>query len=191
VVKEVARLLEGVGGKETPLIPVNNFTADLGIKDILFKDEGQRLGIQSFKGPGASYAVFKTMCKLLGTESTSYENLGQLRDAFNAKFGPTTFITATDGNHGRATAWAAKQVGQKCIVYMPKGTQLARVTHIEALGSEVIVTDVNYDDTVELSMKVAKEKNATIILDIAYDGYEEIPTWVCQGYCLLAEESCN
>jgi len=131
------------------------------------------------------------MCKHLEKESTDFENLGQLRDAYNAKYGQTTFITATDGNHGRATAWAAKQVGQKFIVYMPKGTQLARVTHIEDLDAEVIVTEVNYDDTVELAMQVAKERNGTIILDIAYDGYEEIPTWVCQGYCLLAEESCN
>jgi diaminopropionate ammonia-lyase len=74
---------------------------------------------------------------------------------------------------------------------MPKGTQQARVTHIEDLGAEVIVTDLNYDDSVELAMKVAKERNGTIILDIAYEGYEEIPTWVCQGYCLLAEEACN
>jgi len=114
----------------TPLLSLDNMTKDLGIKNIFFKDEGKRLGIQSFKGPGATYSLVKTMCKHLKKESTDFTDLNELRDAYMTAFGETTFITATDGNHGRATAWAAKQVGQKCIVYMPKGTQIARVTHI-------------------------------------------------------------
>jgi diaminopropionate ammonia-lyase len=53
------------------------------------------------------------------------------------------------------------------------------VTHIEDLGAEVIVTEVNYDDTVALAVQVAEERKGTIILDLAYEGYEEIPTSVC------------
>ena len=74
---------------------------------------------------------------------------------------------------------------------MPKGTQVARVTHIEDLGAEVIVTEVNYDDTVAMAVQVAEERKGTIILDLAYEGYEEIPTSVCQGYTLLAMEACD
>ena len=119
------------------------------------------------------------MAKQLEKETTEFKTLAEIGEAYTAKFGETTFITATDGNHGRATAWAAKQVNQKCIVYMPKGTQAARVTHIEDLGAEVIVTEVNYDDTVAMAVQVAEERKGTIILDLAYEGYEEIPTSVC------------
>ena len=47
---------------------------------------------------------------------------------------PMTFATTTDGNHGRGVAWAAKQVGQHAVVYMPKGSAQERVDHILALG---------------------------------------------------------
>ena len=32
------------------------------------------------------------------------------------EFGQATFFTATDGNHGRGVAWAAKRLGQKAVV---------------------------------------------------------------------------
>ena len=34
--------------------------------------------------------------------------------------GTFTFVTATDGNHGRGVAWAAQHLGQKAVIYMPK-----------------------------------------------------------------------
>ena len=74
---------------------------------------------------------------------------------------------------------------------MPKGTQEARIEHIEKLGARVEVTSVNYDDTVEIAFTWAKENKFTVVQDTAFDDYTEIPTWICQGYCLLAEEACN
>lgn len=67
-----------------------------------------------------------------------------------------TFATTTDGNHGRGVAWAARALGQKAVVYMPKGSAQERVNHITGLGAECIVTDMNYDDTVRLTMENAK-----------------------------------
>ncbi len=45
------------------------------------------------------------------------------------KVGETTFITATDGNHGRGIAWTANRIGQKSIVYMPKGSAKERLIY--------------------------------------------------------------
>jgi diaminopropionate ammonia-lyase len=78
VVKEVQRLLEGVGNKETPLVSLEPLTKELGIKNIFFKDEGKRLGIQSFKGPGGTFALINTMCKHLGKTSKDFTNLNDL-----------------------------------------------------------------------------------------------------------------
>ncbi|WP_249646252.1 pyridoxal-phosphate dependent enzyme, partial [Lysinibacillus sp. D3C2_S12] len=51
------------------------------------------------------------------------------------KLGEITFITATDGNHGRGIAWTAKKLEQKSVVYMPKGSSEERLQHIKNLGS--------------------------------------------------------
>jgi len=46
---------------------------------------------------------------------------------------------------------------------MPKGTQEARIEHIEKLGARVEVTSVNYDDTVEIAFTWAKENKFTVV----------------------------
>lgn len=100
-----------------------------------------------------------------------------------------TFATTTDGNHGRGVAWAAQQLGQNAVIYMPKGSARERVDHIRNLGAECIVTDMNYDDTVRLTMKTAKERGWEIVQDTAWEGYTKIPTWIMQGYSTLADEA--
>ncbi|EPZ58929.1 pyridoxal-phosphate dependent enzyme family protein [[Clostridium] sordellii ATCC 9714] len=47
------------------------------------------------------------------------------------KLGDITFVTATDGNHGRGIAWAANQIGQKSVVFMPKGSSEIRLNNIK------------------------------------------------------------
>ena len=72
---------------------------------------------------------------------------------------------------------------------MPKGSAQERVDHILALGAECIVTDMNYDDTVRLTMKMAEERGWYIVQDTAWEGYTKIPTWIMQGYATLADEA--
>ena len=36
--------------------------------------------------------------------------------------GATTVVTASTGNHGAASAWAATQLGMRAIVYAPEGS---------------------------------------------------------------------
>ncbi len=38
-----------------------------------------------------------------------------------------TFCTATDGNHGRAVAWAGRKLGVNAVVYVPSNTVPARI----------------------------------------------------------------
>ena len=52
------------------------------------------------------------------------------------KLGDLTFISATDGNHGRGVAWTANQLKQKCVIYMPKGSAKERLDNIRAEGAE-------------------------------------------------------
>ena len=104
------------------------------------------------------------------------------------KLGDLTFITATDGNHGRGVAWMAKHLQQKSVVYMPKGSSQMRLKAIQAEGANASITDLNYDDAVRLANKKAKENNWIMVQDTAWKGYEKIPLWIMQGYSTIMSE---
>ena len=66
---------------------------------------------------------------------------------------------------------------------MPKGTTQTRLLNIQKEGAQVDITDMNYDDCVRLAAKEAAETpRGVVVQDTAWDGYEEIPAWIMQGY---------
>src|SRR5439155_19821063 len=50
---------------------------------------------------------------------------------------PTVVVTASTGNHGAATAWAAKRTGARAIVFVPQLASAAKVALIQAQGAEL------------------------------------------------------
>ena len=110
-------------------------------------------------------------------------------DTIRSKLGLVTFVTATDGNHGRGIAWTANRLQQKSVVYMPKGSAPERLKNILALGSEASITDLSYDDAVRLAKNNAAMNGWAVVQDTDWDGYTEIPTWIMQGYTTMAYEA--
>ena len=110
-------------------------------------------------------------------------------DAVKEKLGELTFISATDGNHGRGVAWTANQLKQKSIILMPKGSSKERIENIQKEGADASITDLNYDDAVRLADRMARENGYVMVQDTAWDGYEDIPTWIMQGYMTMAYEA--
>lgn len=174
--------------KKTPFVDLKNFAEKAGVKNILVKDESYRFGLNAFKVLGGSYAIGKVIAEKLGMDikDLTFEKLTskEVKD----KIGDVTFITATDGNHGRGVAWSANQLNQKSIVYMPRGSAEERVKNIEKEGAIVKVLDLNYDECVREANKLAEEKGYIMVQDTAWDGYEDIPKWIMQGYMTLAWE---
>lgn len=175
--------------KVTPLHSLSELANELGVSNIWLKDESYRFGLNAFKSLGGSYAVGKYIAKKLNMDisNLSFEMLNSKN--IKEKLGDLTFVTATDGNHGRGIAWFANQIGQKSVVFMPKGSSEIRLNNIRKEGAEASITDLNYDDAVRLATKYADENNGVIIQDTAWDGYEEIPTWIMQGYVTLIDEA--
>ncbi|MBL4903120.1 MAG: diaminopropionate ammonia-lyase [Desulfocapsa sp.] len=173
----------------TPLVSLPNLAEYLGIDKLFVKDESSRFGLNAFKVLGASYAIGRYLAEKLDKDISdiSYEELRSV--TVRKQLGDITFATATDGNHGRAVAWAAKQLKQKAVVYMPKGSDPVRLKNIQDLGAQASITDLNYDDAVRLAEKKAKENNWVVVQDTAWAGYEAIPTWIMQGYATLAVEA--
>ena len=174
----------------TPLVSLKNLAKYLGVKNIFVKDESFRFGLNAFKVLGGSYAIGRYMAKNLHKDisDVTYDVLTSTKLS-NDK-GQATFYSATDGNHGRGVAWAASKLGQKCIIHMPKGTTQTRLENIRKLGATADITDLNYDDCVRLANKESKEDEfGVIIQDTAWPKYEEIPTWIMQGYETLSVEA--
>lgn len=173
------------GYKETPLVSLDALAKNLGVKSIYVKDESYRFGLNAFKVLGGSYALGKVLANKLGL-TISEINFSRVADLLEK---PVTFTTATAGNHGTGVAWASREMGQKAVVYMPKGAAQSSVKRIQNLGAECVVTDCNYDDTVRLASRMAEENSWILVQDTAWDGYEEIPTWISQGYMTMAAEA--
>ncbi|AJD25613.1 diaminopropionate ammonia-lyase [Clostridium botulinum] len=174
---------------KTPLVNLDNLAKHLGVAGVYVKDESYRFGLNAFKVLGGSFSMGKYLAKKLGKDISelSYAKLNS-EDA-RKKLGDITFITATDGNHGRGVAWTATQLNQKSIVYMPKGSSLTRLENIRKEGAKASITEFNYDDAVRLAASEARENGWVMVQDTAWEGYEEIPTWIMQGYGTMASEA--
>lgn len=171
----------------TPLVELNHLASHMGVAKIWVKDESHRFGLNAFKVLGAAYAVGKLLAEKLNV-SIDEISFDELKEQAEEKLGQITFVTATDGNHGRAVAWAAKQLGQRAVVYMPKGSSIERLNAILEMGAQGSITDMNYDDAVRLAARNAENNGWQLIQDTAWEGYEDIPKWIMQGYATMADE---
>ena len=173
-----------------PLQNLSSLAKYLGVKNIFCKDESYRFGLNAFKVLGGSYAMGRYIAKELGRDISELPYNVLSSDKLREEFGQATFFPATDGNHGRGVAWAAKRLGQKAVVRMPKGTTKTRFDNIAKEGAEVTIEEVNYDDCVRMAAaEAAKTEHGIIVQDTAWAGYEEIPSWIMQGYGTLVLEA--
>ena len=167
-VKEYHESMDGFA--VTPLVDAKEIAEKAGVAKLYVKDESKRYSLNAFKALGAAYAIGNIVRKGVSSDAV--------------------FVTATDGNHGRAVAWAASKEGHKSVVFMPEGTVKARSDAIAKIpGSTVHVTDLNYDDAVRKAMKYAEDNNGIFVQDTAFDGYEDIPWDITLGYTKIAEEA--
>ena len=173
----------------TELVALGELAKYWGVDDIFVKDESTRFGLKAFKVLGGSYAVARLICRELGIQLNETEYNYLVSDVVRNQIEGMTLTTATDGNHGRGIAWAAQQLGIKAIIYMPKGTVQSRIDNIRAHGATVEVTDLNYDDAVRLANSMAEKHGWHMIQDTAWEGYEEIPLWIMQGYMTMCKEA--
>jgi len=156
------------GYRETPLVPLPGLAEKLGVGKIICKDESMRFGLNAFKGLGASYAIHRL---LMEDDKIS------------------TFCTATDGNHGRAVAWASSLFNRKAVVFVPGHTVDARIRNIKGHGAEVIRVNGDYDETVSTAREQADMNGWRLVQDTAWPGYTDIPSMIMSGYLTAFTES--
>ncbi len=157
------------GYKPTPLVELPGLAASIGVDKIFIKDESKRFHLKAFKCLGASFGIHS----VIGNKGGSEFDL---------------ICSATDGNHGRAVAWYARQIQKKCVILVPIGTTQQRIEAIRSEGAEVIIVKGDYDTTVEIAFQYSIENNGLLVQDTAFDNYELIPQLIMQGYTTMMEE---
>lgn len=175
--------------EETPLVKLKEFAKYAGVKNVYVKDESYRFGLNAFKVLGGSYAIGKYLAECLHKDISELPFSVMTSEEIKKELGDITFISATDGNHGRGVAWTANQLKQKSVILMPKGSAIERLENIRKEGADASITDLNYDDAVRLADKMAKENGWVMVQDTAWEGYEDIPTWIMQGYMSMVYEA--
>jgi len=91
---------------------------------------------------------------------------------------PPVVVTASTGNHGAATAWAAKRTGARAIVFVPQQASAAKVALIQAQGAELYRVGADMDEAKAAARAYAAEHDAFFFEDGAeaaqFEGYEAI-----------------
>jgi threonine dehydratase len=92
--------------------------------------------------------------------------------------GVETVVTASTGNHGAATAWAAARLGLGAVVYAPADASRLKLAVLDDLGADVRLVDGDFDDAKDAANAYATDHSVLLFEDglepAQYDGYEAI-----------------
>ena len=184
-----AEIAEWEGYAPTPLFGLDGLAGALGLAKVLYKDEGPRFGLGSFKALGGAYAALLVLRREMSGAVGRPVSPAEVREGRHAELASRiTLVTATDGNHGRSLAWGCRRFGAACRIYIHAGVSGARAEAMRALSAEVIRIDGNYDDSVRLSREEAEANGWFAVSDTSWPGYIETPRDVMAGYGVMVKE---
>ena len=170
----------------TPLVSLPELATELGIKGVYVKDESNRFGLPAFKVLGASWGCFRAVAQHFGL-SADQVTLREL--ASQAGTSSVSLVTASEGNHGRAVAYMAKLLGIDAEIFVPRSMDESTRQRIASEGARVSVVQGTYDDAVKKAYDQASHDNVLLIQDTAFEGYEDIPAWIVEGYSTMMNEA--
>lgn len=152
---------------QTPLVP--DMQNSDGEVECWIKNEGKRFsseGLSCFKALGV-LGVLATKPKLANADR---------------------FVCASDGNHGRAVAWAAQGLGVDATVYMPASVSKDNFDRIEKFGAQTIAVKGGYDRAIAAAAEDALKSGSIEFSDTGRLGCEEIPYLTLFGYGRIVDE---
>jgi len=124
---------------ETPVHPAPFLSERLGNSVLLKREDLQP--VFSFKIRGA------------------YNKLAQLTDEQRA----CGVVAASAGNHAQGLAYAARHMGVKATIVMPRTTPEIKVKAVRARGGKVVLHGDAFDEALAYSQKLVKEKGFVYI----------------------------
>lgn len=168
----------------TPLVAAPGLAAKLGVHRVWVKDESSRLGLPAYKILGASWATYRALEQRFG-EFAPWETVKDLARQLHPHR-RLELVAASEGNHGRAVARMARWLGLSANILLPASAAQARVERIRDEGARVTMVDGSYDDAVAAAARL--DGRNLVISDTGWEGYEQVPKWVVDGYSTLFRE---
>ena len=89
----------------------------------------------------------------------AYNKMASLTDAQKA----VGVVAASAGNHAQGLAMAAREMGVKATIVMPKTTPDVKVNNVKRLGGKVVLHGDAFDEASEHAQKLVEEKGMTYI----------------------------
>ena len=160
-VRDFHRSLPGYA--PTELIELPALAEELGVGRVFAKYEADRFSLPAFKGLGASWAIHRALAASDGRPDVP-------------------IVSATDGNHGRAVAHFARLAGHPAVIVIPRGVSEVAIAAIRDEAADVRVIDGDYDAAVRAAEKYAQANGGILVQDTAWAGYEQVPSWIVEGY---------
>lgn len=187
-----AEITQWDGYRPTPLISLTALSAEIDIAEVLYKDEGPRFGLGSFKALGGSYAALRVLQRQISQKLGHEVSLADIRQGkYKDEAAAITLVSATDGNHGRSLAWGCQRFGAPCRIYIHAEVSEGRAQAMRDLGAEVIRIAGDYDESVILAKTEAAENDWFVVSDTSWEGYSEPPRDVMAGYGVMTQEICE
>jgi threonine dehydratase len=157
-IQEAARFLSG-RIRRTPVEPSPALSTKLGVP-IWFKLEALQI-TGSFKIRGAFFRL---------SHLTERERR-------------TGIVTCSAGNHGKACAFAGRELGVRTMIYVPSTIDEAKYRGMIALGAEVIVSNFpGFDQTEELAQEEARKSGTPFV-----SAFDDCDVMAGNGGTLAAE----
>ncbi|MFS2051928.1 diaminopropionate ammonia-lyase [Variovorax sp. Varisp41] len=169
----------------TPLHRLPDLAQACGVAEVFLKDESLRSPLGSFKALGAPAALVRLVLRRHPDWNAEAVLSGEHANALKE----LVVISATDGNHGRALAAAARSVGVRCVIVLHRHVSTERERAIADFGAEIVRIEGNYDASVAHAAQLAERHGWQVVSDTAYPGYEDVPRDVMQGYGTMVDEA--
>lgn len=153
----------------TPLHEPPLLADEVGVRRLWVKDETSRFGLPAFKMLGASWAAHQVLAAR-----------GQPTDEL---------VAATDGNHGRAVARVARDLGLRATILVPASTVAARKRAIADEGAAVIDVQGTYGDALAAAAAhAAADPGRALVSDTSWPGHDVGPRAATEGYSTIFNE---
>lgn len=125
--------------RQTPLLPSPQLSEQLGVPVYLKAETLQETG--SFKVRGAANKIL---------------NLDQAAQRQGV-------VTASTGNHGRAVAHVARELGIPAVVCLSERVPEAKVAALQRLGAELVIEGEGQDEAVERAESLSQSRGLTFV----------------------------
>ncbi|MCE8006092.1 diaminopropionate ammonia-lyase [Aestuariivita sp.] len=176
----------------TPLVSLGVLADRIGVAEVLYKHEGPRFGLASFKALGGAYAAQRVLQREVARRTGQEVSLKDIRSGtYRDHCAEITLVSATDGNHGRSLAWGCQRFGAPCRIYIHAEVSEGRAEVMRDFGAEVIRIDGDYDASVALAKSEAEAQGWFVVSDTSWPGYSQPPRDVMAGYGVMTREICH